>query len=1596
MFAGLVTLRPDMAVAEDGDVHARADSASESSLTDKRRAESAAAERKAAKTGKRVEIISMRTETDETFANPDGTFSVDRAIVPVRVRQQGKLVPADPALTVKRDGRISPGATALQVSFSGGGDGTFATMRQDGRELSLSWPGTLPKPSVNGNTATYAEVLPGVDLTATTTVDSFSHALVVKNAKAAKNPALASVSFGLKGEGLDVKSSPDGGLRAVTPNGDAAFSAPKPLMWDSAGSEAVTSSPTAKRPLAAVLTGATEGSRQAPMGMKLTKHALTLTPDKKLLSDPGTVFPVVIDPAWGKDAWKNAWSIAYKHTGYPGTENTVYWNGGTISDFARVGVANDPNGGTVSANTYFRVATGDVRDKQIIKSTLRIKQTHAGSWSCKSGDILVKDVGKALPSNITWNNQPTWLSTVDSSGESFGGRNCPADTAGLVEFDVTSAISKAAKGKYPAWAFALTARSSTVDHSWRKFDPHSVRVSTYMNTLPVKPSNLSTNPSVPCTGGTFGITDYVTLRAKVDDAEDSNLTAQFQYAMVGSTAAPVRPAKVNASRGSVASLRIDTRNLASGTYWWNVVAGDGTANSPVSDTCRFTFDKNAPSALPGVDSKQFPAETDGNPARTKGEFFLTNGGVNDVTHWMWWSDSDSRERFVYAKDFPDPLKPPKIEYTPLSAGPQYLYVRSVDAAGNRSALRAYLFIATRAPERDKPGDLNGDGTVDLWSVDPGGGALWTHPGQGNGKFGLGQQADDESFGEAVIAHRGSWNEDYYEDLVALRPGAEDPARKELWTYSNEGNGRLAGTEFGRRELQVLSVDANHWHDADQILSVGSMNDDNGDGTLTDVDTPDLLVKSGGQLWLYLGAQGSPFLDEFSEPIPLGNADWQNMTLLGPGDLNKDGLPELWVRDTKAGTVHQYTSRLNPVAGDLTVADLTVYGDAAVRATSIGSGFTSAAYPHLSTEGDFEGDGFADLWARDGVGASVEFPGRAPVNHSAFGAARPLVTGGTPWGTCEVFESTATGKRSLCGPILAKYKALGGPAKFGYPTSDVKTAGDGVGRYVHFHQPGTATENRSIFWSPDTGAWSVHGSIWVKWNEMGRDTSVLGYPTSDERPTSDGVGRVTTFSKGGRTGAIYYAQGIGAFSIHGSVYTKYLELGATAALGYPTTDVRATNPKAGSFQRYRFRHETADSSSIYWSSATGAWPVSGQIRTKWISLESENSWLGFPTSDEYEVTGGTRTDFESGYVRWNRASDIATEHKPNAMTSGLRTELAGDVNGDGRSDMITIYNYGGATTGIHVLPATPAGGFGPPKEAWTSAKGGFDYARSKWVSGDFNADGHADVAAFYGYADGSVATWSFLGESDGTFKRTLKSTANPSSWSWGASQVRGGDFNGDKRDDLAILYDYGSGTSGLHTLVAKADGTFNAPLASWKSGAGGWDATKAEMLAGDFDGDGRAELVGLYQYENGAAALWRFNTSSTGSFTSGGRAWASGAETWNAPERLTSGDFNGDKRTDIAALYGNLVSLQLETFTASPEGGFSPPRVNWKASLWSERWKLGFAGDVISGDFNADGVEDAAMMFSEIGGASRAYTFIGKSDGDFDSPQPSWHAEPGTW
>ncbi|MFD6974540.1 hypothetical protein [Streptomyces sp. NPDC059949] len=170
----------------------------------------------ARRTGKQVEVLGLRTERREILAAPDGTFTAREYTEPVHAVQGGKWVDVDKSLVKRPDGSITPKATTVSLTFSGGEAGKpFVTMRRGTHEMSLSWPhGKLTAPVVDGDTATYADALPGVDLKVRAEADGFGHLLVVKTKEAAADPRLQRLDMGLKTKGLTYKKDATGALTA--------------------------------------------------------------------------------------------------------------------------------------------------------------------------------------------------------------------------------------------------------------------------------------------------------------------------------------------------------------------------------------------------------------------------------------------------------------------------------------------------------------------------------------------------------------------------------------------------------------------------------------------------------------------------------------------------------------------------------------------------------------------------------------------------------------------------------------------------------------------------------------------------------------------------------------------------------------------------------------------------------------------------------------------------------------------------------------------------------------------------------------------------------------------------------------------------------------------------------------------------------------------------------------------------------------------------------------------------------------------------------------------------------------------------------------
>ena len=147
------------------------------------------------------------------------------------------------------------------------------------------------------------------------------------------------------------------------------------------------------------------------------------------------------------------------------------------------------------------------------------------------------------------------------------------------------------------------------------------------------------------------------------------------------------------------------------------------------------------------------------------------------------------------------------------------------------------------------------------------------------------------------------------------------------------------------------------------------------------------------------------------------------------------------------------------------------------------------------------------------------------------------------------------------------------------------------------------------------------------------------------------------------------------------------------------------------------------------------------------------------------------------------------------------------------------------------------------------------------------------------------------------------------WAWNSKAAIQGDFNGDRKGDIARL-----GATYIHFFVGKGDGSFYSPVFHFPKGWNfGWNENVWTTLPpGDFDGDGRTDVIRTYSsYQHGFFP--RFTSS---------------ADCWQTP------------------LHGNMNSecIRITTFKYPVPGGISF-----------------HAQSVMVADFDADGKDDVQVL-----------------------------------
>ncbi len=330
--------------------------------------------------------------------------------------------------------------------------------------------------------------------------------------------------------------------------------------------------------------------------------------------------------------------------------------------------------------------------------------------------------------------------------------------------------------------------------------------------------------------------------------------------------------------------------------------------------------------------------------------------------------------------------------------------------------------------------------------------------------------------------------------------------------------------------------------------------------------------------------------------------------------------------------------------------------------------------------------------------------------------------------------------------------------------------------------------------------------------------------------------------------------------------------------------------------------------------------------------------------------------------------------------GFSVTTAGDVNGDGYSDVIIgarLYDNGQTDEGKSYVYHGSASGLSA-SENWTAesnqVNAQFGYSVS--TAGDVNGDGYSDVIigarlydngqtdegrsyVYHGSASGLSASANWTAESD-------QANAN---FGWSVSTT--GDVNGDGYSDVIIgapLFDNGQTNEG-RAYVYFGSATGLSTTVNWNAESNQADAQFGYSVstAGDVNGDGYSDvIVGARFSENGQVREGRasvYHGSVSG--LSGSANWSAEsdqANAWFGFSVSTAGDINGDGYSDVivgAHLFDNVETDEGRAFAYHGSAAGLSASANWTAESNQATAWFGYSV-YTAGDVNGDGYSDVIV------------------------------------
>jgi Ricin-type beta-trefoil lectin domain/Glycosyl hydrolase family 12/Concanavalin A-like lectin/glucanases superfamily len=968
---------------------------------------------RAKKTGQPVVASALTTATSVTVAKPGGLFTVTESLLPVRAYRSGKWQALNPDLHQTADHTVAPTATTGGLVLSGGGTSPLAVLSSHGRSMSLRWPGRLPVPALSGATATYQNVLPGVNLAVTADPQGgLSEVLVIKNATAAADPGLASLRLGASAPGLRVTADA-GSLRvAASATAEPVFTAPAPQMWDSAPPAAKSVVRSQNGALVSKPSGLAAYSSQAGPGagarvwqvpLAVSGDTITLTPPRSALTAPGTVYPLYIDPSFDSDPVgedNSAWTEV--ESGFP--TNSGDWDESSdlqagLCDFSSCN-------GLGVARSFFRIPIPSQLTTSSSINSADVYMTDEWAPSCTAEPIRLYTTS-SISSSTTWDSQPSWSPGYTSQNAAYGyDSSCPYHTNDMT-WNVAGTIVGAVADHYTNQTWGLQAGDESDDLYWKQFlaGSSAITMSVSYHNPPNEPTALENAPAGACktsqTSEDAIGADDVTLSATVGDVDNANgddslsTTFTVKNASSGGTLDTITVASGNAAGGLTVSATIPRAtaqgwSTASASYDWYATtkdAGSPVLTSPQSETCYFLYNPQAPAA-PGVS----PPPSIVTIGTSFSETFSPPSGCG--------STSPCPTSYTYQLGVGKPVtvvansSPASGDWTGnitmTQLGPAQLTVYGTAAGGNPGISTSIALTGAPPSSRYPDGYFTGGTYPSLLTTGTGADpSVWLSAGSGNGT--LAPAADIGSLGTLInpghdgpgdwagaeVLH-GDFTGHEVEDVMAYYPsgtyagdgviigGPGDaspliPYSGNVWSFSD---GQLNDPTYANQDNPFVLVGAGDASEQATGLGLDDLIGVLGDTSASDSGT-------GYELDLYSATTTGQYLWDqvLSTTAPDGSPDWNNYALATAQPGGNSGAVVLFALDKATGALYE---SVNPTC-DTTVSTGCGQGPSSTLVGMTGT-WTTISTPWGATapdlvSADVNNAGSIELWTVSGSAAT---------------------------------------------------------------------------------------------------------------------------------------------------------------------------------------------------------------------------------------------------------------------------------------------------------------------------------------------------------------------------------------------------------------------------------------------------------------------------------------------------------------------------------------------------------------------------------------------------------------------------------------------------